>query len=134
MRRHWLWRLDLRNGERTSLWDVGTGALAAGLTAGRGVLGRRRRLARLGGRRALGGGRLAGWDIEDVQGTAGGWLGGGGHSGVVGDVVSVDDVVVPVSLTSLESSTLELEGALPGAGLGGSLILSKGKLSRVVIP
>jgi hypothetical protein len=54
----------------------------------------------------------------------------------MGYVVSIDDVVVPVSLTSLESSALESECALPCTTLGGGLVLvlGKRKLSRVVIP
>lgn len=49
------------------------------------------------------------------------------------DVVSIDDVVVPVSLASLEV-TLESEGALPRAGLAGRLVLGKGDLAGVVVP
>ena len=50
------------------------------------------------------------------------------------DVVAVDDVVVPVSLTSLESRAGEAEGALPGAGLGRGLVLGERKLADVVVP
>jgi len=53
-------------------------------------------------------------------------------SGVVGDVVSVDDVVVPVSLSLLQGSTLELEGTIPGTGL--LSVLGKGKLALVSVP
>jgi hypothetical protein len=52
----------------------------------------------------------------------------------VGDMVAIDDVVVPVSLTSLESSALESECSLPRASLGGGLIVGKGKLAGVVVP
>jgi hypothetical protein len=52
----------------------------------------------------------------------------------VGDVVTIDDVVVPVSLSSLEGGTLESECSLPRTRLGGSLIFSKGKLTGVVVP
>lgn len=52
----------------------------------------------------------------------------------MGDVVPINDVVVPVSLTSLESSALEAEGALPRASLGGGLVVGKGKLPGVVVP
>jgi hypothetical protein len=52
--------------------------------------------------------------------------------GIVRDVVAVDDVVVPVTLTLLESSTLELEGADPTTGLLG--VLGKGKLALVAVP
>lgn len=52
----------------------------------------------------------------------------------MGNVVAVDDVVVPVSLASLEGGVLELEGTLPcGAGLG-VLVLGKGELADVVVP
>jgi hypothetical protein len=49
-------------------------------------------------------------------------------------VVSVDDVVIPVSLSLLEGGTLESEGTFPGAGLGRSLVLGKRKLASVVVP
>jgi len=49
-------------------------------------------------------------------------------------VVAIDDVVVPVALTGLESAVLELEGALPGARLGGRLVLGEWELSDVVVP
>jgi len=52
--------------------------------------------------------------------------------GIVRDVVAVDDVVVPVTLTLLESSTLELEGADPTTRLLG--VLGKGKLALVAVP
>jgi hypothetical protein len=52
----------------------------------------------------------------------------------VGDVVPIDDVVVPVSLTSLESSAREAEGAFPRTSLAGVLVVGKGKLSVVVVP
>jgi hypothetical protein len=52
----------------------------------------------------------------------------------VGDVVAVDDVVVPVALASLEGCVLEAKGALPGAGLGGGLVLGKRELADVVVP
>ncbi len=49
-------------------------------------------------------------------------------------MIPVDDVVVPVSLTGLESRALESECALPGTGLRGSLILRKRELPGVVVP
>jgi hypothetical protein len=52
----------------------------------------------------------------------------------VGDVIPINDVVVPVSLTSLESSALESECSLPRASLGGGLVVGKRKLARVVVP
>jgi hypothetical protein len=134
-----LGRLDLGDGEWASLGDVGVGS--AGLTAG----GGRRVLAGGGGR--LAGGRLGwlgrrwlgwlaggGWNIEDVQNATSGGLGGGGLGGVVGNMVPINDVVVPVSLTSLECGALESECSLPCASLGGGLVGSKRKLTRVVVP
>jgi len=73
-------------------------------------------------------------DIEDVQLTAGGGLDGGLNAGVVGDVVAIDDVVVPVALAGLEGGGLEAESALPGAGLGRRLVLGEGKLALVTVP
>lgn len=56
----------------------------------------------------------SGWDVEDVQLSAGGLLDDVLLGRVVGDVVSIDDVVVPVSATLLESmGTLEAESSLP---------------------
>jgi len=52
----------------------------------------------------------------------------------VGDMVPINDVVVPVSLTGLESSALESECSLPCASLGGGLVVGKGKLASVVVP
>lgn len=51
-------------------------------------------------------------------------------------MVSIDDVVVPVSASELEGmSTLEAEGSLPRAGLGGRILGgSQGKLGLVAIP
>lgn len=142
--RHGLGGLDLRDGQGTALGDVNMqGSTAA---AGRLVLlgGRRRLLGRgLGGRlvvlgrggRLLGRGLLlGGGDVEDVELAASGGLGGGIDTGVVGDVVTVDDVVVPVSLTGLEATGLEAEGSLPRARLGGRLVLGKRELTDVTVP
>lgn len=117
--------LDLRDGKGAALGDLG-GGRALGRALG----------GRLGGRLGGGlGGRLGGsGDVEDVEGSAGGGLNGGADGRVVGDVVTVDDVVVPVSLASLEGGGLEAEGTLPGAGLGGRLVLGEGKLTGVVVP
>lgn len=52
----------------------------------------------------------------------------------MGDVVAIDDVVVPVSLTGLEGRVLEAEGALPRSGLGGSLVLGERKLAVIAVP
>jgi hypothetical protein len=50
------------------------------------------------------------------------------------DMVPINDVVVPVSLTSLESSALESECSLPRTRLARGLVVSKRKLTRVVVP
>jgi hypothetical protein len=52
----------------------------------------------------------------------------------VGNVVAVNDVVVPVALASLEGGVLEAKGALPRARLGGRLVLGKRELADVVVP
>jgi hypothetical protein len=52
----------------------------------------------------------------------------------VGDVVPIDDVVIPVSLTSLEGGVPEAEGAFPCTRLAGALVVGKGKLSDVIVP
>jgi len=135
---HKLGGLNLKNGEKAALGDVAGGVAAA---AGRlGVLG-----GRLGGGLAAGlGGRLGGalggrlgaasGDIEDVQLAASGGLGGELNAGVVGDVVAIDDVVVPVALAGLEGGLGEAESTLPGARLGRGLVLGKGKLALVAVP
>jgi len=83
---------------------------------------------------AVSGGGLGGlgWDVDDVELAASGGLGGVVLGGVVGDVVTIDDVVVPVALTLLESGSLELEGADPSTGLLG--VLGKGELTLVAVP
>lgn len=50
----------------------------------------------------------------------------------MGDVVAVDDVVVPVALALLESLALEAESALPATGLTG--VLGERELAVVVVP
>ena len=121
--RHGLGSLDLGHGERATLGDVdGEGLALGGLDGVAGVAGG-----------ALGGGRRLG-NVEDVQGAAGGGLNSGLLGGVVGDVVTIDDVVVPVALTGLDKSGLEAEGALPRAGLGRGLVLREGELAGVVVP
>lgn len=52
----------------------------------------------------------------------------------MGDMVAINDIVVPISLTGLEGGSLEFECSLPGTGLGGSLVLGKRKLAGVVVP
>jgi hypothetical protein len=52
----------------------------------------------------------------------------------VGDVVAVDDVVVPVSLASFQSRVLEAESSLPRTRLGRSLVLGERELADVVVP
>jgi hypothetical protein len=52
----------------------------------------------------------------------------------VGNVVAIDDVVVPVSLASLKSGVLESKGTLPGARLGGGLVPGERELADVAVP
>lgn len=84
----------------------------------------------LGSGGGLGG--LAIGDIEDVQLSAGGGLSDGVVGWIVRNVVSVNDVVVPVSLTLLQSLALEAEVALPATRLG--CVLGKWELAIVVVP
>ena len=65
----------------------------------------------------LAGGLLV-WNIKDVQDASSGRFGSRGLSRVVRYMVSIDDVVIPVSLGGRECGFLESEGALPGARLG----------------
>lgn len=48
------------------------------------------------------------------------------------DVVSVDDVVVPIALSLLERRALEFEASYPAAGLLG--VLGERELAGVVVP
>ena len=52
--------------------------------------------------------------------------------GVVGDVVAVNDVVVPVALALLECGAVELEASVPSSRL--LLVLGEGKLALVAVP
>lgn len=107
------WGSDARGRERAALGDGGARNAARGTRAG-----------------GSGGGRLG--DVEDVEVAAGGGLGGEFTGRVVADVVTVNDVVVPVSLTLLESGALELELTDPAAGLLG--VLGKRKLALIAVP
>jgi len=78
------------------------------------------------------GSRLRLRDVEGVQFAASSGLSDGLAGWVVGDVVAVDDVIVPVSLALLERGALEAERALPSAGLG--WVLGKRELAAVVVP
>lgn len=79
-------------------------------------------------------GGLFAWDIEDVQDAASGGLDSGVLCWVVGDMVAVNDIVVPISLAGLEGGSLEFECSLPGTGFGRSLVFGEGKLAGVVVP
>lgn len=110
--------LDLGRAQGATLGDIGLAAGAAsGLLSGGGVDS---------------GGGLGGRDVQDVELAAGGGLDDGVAGGVVGDVVAVDDIVVPVALALLQGLALEAEGALPATGLVG--ILGKRELAVVVVP
>jgi len=114
----------LRAGSGDPLWREGAALGDGGSADAAGVAGR---LGRGGGA-----GRLLGWDVEDVELAASGGLSGEFAGGIVRDVVAVDDVVVPVSLTLLESGTLEFEASDPAAALLG--VLGERELSGVVVP
>jgi hypothetical protein len=161
MGRHGLGGLDLGDWQGATLGDVNweLRAVAWGSRRSRllvlGGVGRalaaRGRLVRrwlgwgLGRRRWLGG-RLGRWravgrrlvrvggNVKNVQLTASGGLDGWGDAGVVGNMVTIDDIVVPVSLASLKSWVLESKGALPGARLGGGLVLGERELTDVTVP
>jgi len=49
-------------------------------------------------------------------------------------VIPINNVVVPVSLASLESCALESESSFPRASFGRGLVMSKRKLASVVVP
>jgi hypothetical protein len=131
---HGLGSLDLGDGQGAALGDVGStagtlGVLGGGLAGrlGGGLGGRLGVLGRLGR-------GLASGDIEDVQLAASGGLSGELDGRVVGNVVAIDDVVVPVSLARLQGGGLEAESTLPGTRLGGGLVLGKRKLTLVTVP
>lgn len=107
--------LDLGWAESAALWHIGDAAgLADGFVGGDS--------GRLGSSR----------DVEDVELAASGGLDDGLAGRVVGDVVAVDDVVVPVALALLQGLSLEAKGALPATGLVS--ILGERKLAVVVVP
>jgi len=114
------WRDDLRLVEGTALGYTAVRGDAAGVTGGLGRGG-----GGFGGLASVG-------DVEDVQLAAGGGLGDGLASWIVGDVVAVDDVIVPVSLALLEGLALEAEGAFPAAYF--HRVLGKRELAIVVVP
>lgn len=57
-------------------------------------------------------------EIEDVEGDASGGLLRGGHVGVVGFEVPVEDVVVPVALAAGAGGDWEFDVETPSAGGG----------------
>lgn len=89
------------------------------------MVARRRRRGLLG---------FFGWHVENVQLAASRRLSGECDTGVVGDMVTVDDVVIPVSLAGLKGRVLEAECSLPGTRLGRRLVLGERELTNVVVP
>jgi hypothetical protein len=77
---------------------------------------------------------LFGWNIENVQDASSGWFGGGRLARVMGYVVTVDNVVIPVSLARLEGRALEAERPFPGTRFRRRLVFRKRKLTGVVVP
>jgi hypothetical protein len=106
----WLLRFGVNNPawrERTALRDIGSGRLEGIFHLATSICGGWRR------------DRLSRWDIEDVQLSSGCLLHNVLLGGIVGDMVAIDDVVIPVSASELEGmSTLESECAFPRARLG----------------
>jgi len=49
-------------------------------------------------------------------------------------MVSIDDVVIPVSLTGLKSTALKSESAFPATGFGGRFVLGKWELTSIIVP
>jgi hypothetical protein len=52
----------------------------------------------------------------------------------MGNMVSIDDVVIPVSLARLKSRPLESERSFPTTGFRRCLVLGEGKLAGVIVP
>lgn len=78
--------------------------------------------------------RLASWNIENVEFSACSRLSGVFLGRIVRDVVAVNYVVIPVTLTEFESRALESEGSSPGAWLGCTAIFRQRELVLVVVP
>lgn len=72
------------------------------------------------------------WYVQNVEFATSGGLSGRLSGGIVRDMVSVDDVVVPIPLTLLESTTSEFECTFPATGFG--RVFSQGILTGVVVP
>jgi hypothetical protein len=92
----WLWRSDL--GSWLTAWELARVAA-------------RRSLGVLGGGLLLG--SIRGWNIEDVEFSASGWLDGEILGWIVRNSIAVEHVVEPVSLTSLHNGGGEAESTLP---------------------
>lgn len=56
-------------------------------------------------------------NVEDVELAAGCGFQSGCLAGIMGYMVTIDDVVVPVSLTRLKQALLEFKGTLPSTRL-----------------
>lgn len=103
--------MDSRGGEGAAFGDiVGSPAGSAG-GRGRGLVSR---------------------DVEDVQFAAGGGFDGVLGGGIVRDLVSVHDVVVPVPATQFEHRCLKPELANPRTGFRG--LPREGDLALIVVP
>lgn len=94
--------LNLARAERTSGGDL------AAVSVGSGRFG--------GGGRA--GHSLSTWNIKNIQFAASGRFSGKILGWIVGDMVAIDNVVVPISGSELQSvGSLEAKGAFPRSGL-----------------
>jgi len=141
-------RFALGNGEGTTLGDIDAKVwVAARFPSGRWMWGMRWFWAGgLSGWRGTGfaGAWWAGfgwstwglfnWNVENIQDAASSWFGSWWYGRVVRDVISINDVVIPISLTRLKSGALKSESTFPATGFWGSLVLSKWKLTGIVIP
>lgn len=110
---------DLRRRKRAA-FGYGCSADATGMALGRGFRSLMRRCLGLAG------------NVEDVEFAARGRFSGVVFGWVVGDVVPVNDVVVPVPLALFQCAVLKLEASQPAAALFG--VLGEWELSGVVVP
>lgn len=72
--------------------------------------------------------------VENVEFTASGGLGGVFLGWVVGYVVAVHDIVVPITVTELQSGRAKAERAFPRTSFGRGAVSGQRKLGGVVVP
>lgn len=107
---------DLAGRHAPAMWDVNGGrpGVALGVTGRGGRLGVVRR-----------------WDVKNIELTASRGLYGGIFGRIMGDMVAIDDIVVPISMAGHKGRSLELECSFPT-----SLLRTFGEreLALVVVP